>query len=220
MTPKQADRLRQQITAIRRALAAEKRRFGGYDDSRGLRYFPTRYYVQLGDFAGGRTYVRWFAKCFPDDAGFADFLLEWTIILFQNGQHAAAAEKALETHCADIHLVERFLEQPGTPREPWETALPAADTEARYFEALGRSTALLGFTTWLTALTETEAFRLGARRFVDLNRQLHGEHDVEKRHALVRQLYTPARNTPPQAPAAPKALRATDHDDSAKDRVS
>jgi hypothetical protein len=67
MTPKQADRLRQQIAAIRRTLAAEKK-FGGYDDSRGLRYLPTRYYVQLTDFAGGLSYTRWFAKNFPDDA--------------------------------------------------------------------------------------------------------------------------------------------------------
>lgn len=218
MTPKQADRLRQKIAAIRRALAAEKRRFGAYDDSRGLRYFPTRYYVQLGDFAGGRTYVRWFAKSFPDDAGFTDFLLEWTIILFHTGQPAAATQKALEAHCADLHLFDRFLERPSTPPEPWEPALQGADTEARYFEALGRPTALREFAAWLAAVTETEPFRLGARRFVDLNRQLHGEQDAEKRRSLVRQLYPPARKTPPRAPAPSPAVRANDPDGSAIDR--
>ena len=55
MTPKQADRLRRQITAIRRTLAAEKRKFGSYDDTRGLRYLPLRSCVQLADFAGGLT---------------------------------------------------------------------------------------------------------------------------------------------------------------------
>ncbi|RZJ94686.1 MAG: hypothetical protein EOO60_02500, partial [Hymenobacter sp.] len=69
MTPKQTIRLRQQIAAIRRTLAAEKKKFGAYDDSRGRRYLPTRYYVQLADFDGGLTYTRWFAKNFPDDAG-------------------------------------------------------------------------------------------------------------------------------------------------------
>lgn len=189
MTPKQADRLRQKIADIRRALAAEKRKFGCYDDSRGLRYFPTRYYVQLGDFAGGLTYVRWFTKCFPDDAGFADFLLEWTIILFQRGKLREAAQKAIETYYADTHLIDRFLEKPRTPLEPWEQVPLAADTYASYFEALGRQTTLRGFAEWLAAFTATEEFQLSARRFVDLNRQLHGENDLEKRRYLVRQLY-------------------------------
>lgn len=189
MTPKQADRLRQKIADIRRALAAEKRKFGWYDDSRGLRYCPTRYYVQLGDFTGGLAYVRWFTKCFPDDAGFPDFLLEWTIILFQRGKLREAAQKAIETHYADIHLVDRFLEKPSTPLEPWEQAPLEADTDAPYFEALGRQTTLWGFAEWLAAFTATEEFLLSARRFVDLNRQLHSENDLEKRRYLVRQLY-------------------------------
>ncbi len=82
MTPKQTERLRKKITAIRRTLAAEKRKFGCYDDGRGLRYLPTKYYIQLADYKGGLTYTRWFQKNFPDDCGFPDFLFEWTILLF------------------------------------------------------------------------------------------------------------------------------------------
>jgi hypothetical protein len=95
MTPKQAERLRQKITDIRRVLAAEKRKFGCYDDSRGLRYSPLKYYVQLGDFKGGLTYLRWFHRNFPDDAGFPDFLFEWTLILFRNGRLQDATQTAL-----------------------------------------------------------------------------------------------------------------------------
>ncbi|RZJ89728.1 MAG: hypothetical protein EOO60_09705, partial [Hymenobacter sp.] len=109
MTPKQAARLRQQITAIRRTLAAEKKKFGGYDDSRGLRYLPTRYYVQLADFAGGLTYTRWFAKNFPDDAGFPDFLFEWTFILFERGKLPQAEQQAFATFCADRQLFDHLL---------------------------------------------------------------------------------------------------------------
>ncbi len=69
MTPKQAQRLIIKIADINRALATEKRKFGGYDDSRGLRYLPTRYYIQLADYKGGLAYTRWFAKTFPDDIG-------------------------------------------------------------------------------------------------------------------------------------------------------
>ena len=189
MTPKQAARLRQQIADIRRALATEKRKLGGYDDSRGLRYFPARYYVQLGDFKGGLTYLRWFHRNFSDDAGFADFLFEWTIISFQNGKLKEATQKAMETHCADIHLLDAFLGRPSSPIEPWEDAPLAADAYAPYFKALGRQSSLTDFAEWLAALTATEEFLASASRFIDLNRQLHGEADSEKRRYLVRQLY-------------------------------
>jgi hypothetical protein len=188
MTPKQADRLRKKITDIRRVLAAEKKKFGAYDDSRGLRYFPTRYYVQLGDFKGGLIYLRWFAKNFPDDAGFPDFLFEWTIILYQSGKTKEAEKKAIETFCADIHLFDEFLGRPGIPTESWEHAAIDGDSFAAYFDSIGKQTMLLDFTEWLTAFTTTEQFLTSSSKYIDLNRQLHGEHDVEKRRPLVRQL--------------------------------
>ena len=83
MTPKQIERVRSKIKQIRATFAAEKRKFGAYDDSRGLRYLPLEYYIKLQDYKGGLTYTRWFQKNFPDDIGFPDFLFEWTIILFK-----------------------------------------------------------------------------------------------------------------------------------------
>ena len=188
MTPKQADRLRKKIADIRRALATEKRRFGWYDDSRGLRYAPLKYYIQLGDFKGGLTYLRWFAKNFPDDAGFPDFLFEWTIILYKNGKTKEAEKKAIETFCADIHIFDEFLDRPGIPIEPWEYAATASDSFAAYFHSIGRQTMLIDFAEWLTAFTATERFLASSSRHIDLNRQLHGETDLEKRRHLVAQL--------------------------------
>ena len=189
MTPKQAERLRQKITDIRRVLAAEKRKFGGYDDSRGLRYLPANYYVQLGDFKGGLTYLRWFQRNFPDDAGFPDFLFEWTLILFRNGRFQDAAQKALVTYRADTHILDRFLGRPVPPAEPWEDAPLDAASYVTYFNSLGGQAALVDFGGWLAALTLTEVFLTDASRFIDLNRQLHGEADPDKRRYLVRQLY-------------------------------
>ena len=189
MTPKQTERLRQKITNIRRVLAAEKRTFGCYDDSRGLRYLPAKYQVQLRDFQGGLTYLRWFQRNFPDDAGFPDFLFEWTLILFKNGRLQDAAQKALATYRADPHILARFLGRPIPPAEPWEEAPLDAASYAAYFDSLGEQAALVDFGEWLAALTLTEAFLTDASRFIDLNRQLHGEADPERRRYLVRQLY-------------------------------
>jgi hypothetical protein len=49
MTAKQIEKLKTKISDIRRILAAEKRKFGCYDDSRGLRYLPTGFFVKLAD---------------------------------------------------------------------------------------------------------------------------------------------------------------------------
>lgn len=194
MTPKQAERLRQKITAIRRALAAEKKKFGAFDDSRVMRYFPARYYVQLGDFKGGLTYLRWFQKNFPDDAGFPDFLFEWTLILFQSHKLRDAARKAMETYRADIHLLDAFLGRPGTPVEPWEQVALDAEAYASYFATLGEQADLTAFTEWLSMLTLSEAFLANSSQFLDLHRQLHGETNPARRHFLVQQLY-PVRDT-------------------------
>lgn len=189
MTPKQADRLRREITAIRRTLAAEKRKFGGYDDSRGLRYLPTRYYVQLADFAGGLTYLRWFWRNFPTDVGFADFLFEATIILVKQGKLVEAARQAMATYRADRQLLARFLDAPAPPAEAWENAPLTAEAYARYFATLGSPNTLLDVTEWISELTSSEEFVARAEQFSDLHRQLHGEQDREKRRHLLDQLY-------------------------------
>ena len=50
MTPKQTEKLKTKIADIKRILAAGNRKFGGYDDSRGLRCLPTGYFLQLSDY--------------------------------------------------------------------------------------------------------------------------------------------------------------------------
>ncbi|TDN36811.1 hypothetical protein E4631_21615 [Hymenobacter sp. UV11] len=192
MTPKQADRLRRQLTAIRRTLAAEKRKFGGYDDSRGLRYLPTRYYVQLADFTGGLTYLRWFWRSFPTDIGFADFLFEATIILFKQGKLKEASRQATATFRADRQLLAHFLGQPVPPAEVWENPPLAAEAYARYFATLGSPNTLLDVAEWVGELTSSEEFVASAEQFSDLHRQLHGEQDQEKRRQLLAQLYPPS----------------------------
>jgi len=41
VTQQQLDRIRKRISDIKGTLAAQKRKYGGYDDGRGLRYLPT-----------------------------------------------------------------------------------------------------------------------------------------------------------------------------------
>ncbi len=154
-----------------------------------MRYLPTRYYVQLADFAGGLTYLRWFWRNFPTDVGFADFLFEATIILCKQGKLLEAARQATATFRADRQLLTHFLGQPAPPAEAWENAPLAAEAYARYFATLGSPATLQDVAEWVSELTSTAAFRTCAQQFSDLHRQLHGEQDGAKRRHLVAQLY-------------------------------
>ena len=63
MTPKQIERIQNKIVKIKRALAADKRRWGGYyDDSRGLRYLAPEQYIKIRDYKGALRYFNWFNK--------------------------------------------------------------------------------------------------------------------------------------------------------------
>ena len=117
---KQAERLRKKIADIKRKLAAEKKKFGCYDDSGGKRYQPLKYFIQLGDNAGGLTYLRWFTKNFPDDSGFPVFLFEWNIILFKSGKTKEAERKAFQAFCANTYMFDKFFGRSIAPVDKWE----------------------------------------------------------------------------------------------------
>jgi hypothetical protein len=159
MTPKQIERLKKKIADIRRALAAEKRKFGAYDDSRGLRYLPTRYYLQLEDYKGGLTYLRWFDKNFPGDGGFPDFLFERTILLFKAGKAKEAEKMAFKAFCANTYLFDRFFGRPITPVDKWEGSNWEAPSFTDYFGYSSGQPNLADFSQWLGELIVTEGFR-------------------------------------------------------------
>ena len=41
---------------------------------------------------------RWFDKKFDDEIGYPDFLFEWTVLLFKNGQLRETERKAAQPH--------------------------------------------------------------------------------------------------------------------------
>ena len=187
MTPKQKERLNAKILNIKRTLAAERRKYGGYDDSRGLRYLPTRYFIQLQDYKGGLTYLRWFTKNFPDDAGFPDFLFEWTIIQFKNGQTKEAAKKSFETFCANTYLFDKYFGKPITPIDKWEGSNLEIPAFTDYFEYSSDQPELADFTEWLQNLVATEDFKTRSSKYIDIYKRLKTENDQETRRYLLMQ---------------------------------
>lgn len=189
MTDKEAGKLRLKIKKIKEALAADKRRCGGYyDDSHGLRYKPLQYYIKLADFGGGLRYLRWFHKNFPDDIGYPDFLFEWTIMLFKTGKIKEAEKKAFETFCSNTYLFDKFFGRPVSPIEKWETSnLETADFALNNFYYASNQENLSDFAEWLDDLTRRETFARLQNKYIDIYKRLFHERDHEIRGYLLKQ---------------------------------
>ncbi|MBE7169018.1 MAG: hypothetical protein INR73_00415 [Williamsia sp.] len=187
MTPKQIERLKKKIAGIRRTLAAERRKYGWYDDGRGLRYLPTKYFIQLGDYSGGLTYTKWFSKNFPDDIGFPDFLFEWTIILFKTGKIKEAEKKAFRTFCRNSYLFDRFFGRPIAPIDKWEGSNLEVPGFTECLDYSSNQSELADFSKWLDTLISTENFKDLCNKYIDIYKKLKTERDSEIRHYLVKQ---------------------------------
>jgi len=188
MTEKQAQRLKDKITKIKRALAADKRRWGGYyDDSRGLRYLPPELYLKLRDYKGALRYFKWFEKNFSDDVGFPVFLLEWAIALFKTGNTTLAENKVLKTFMSNFYLLDKFLD-----REIIDKGI--SELSSWQFNSLSdlpyskNQIELSDFSVWLEQFMETEKFGKLSREVIDIERKLATEPAGPKRTALVARL--------------------------------
>lgn len=189
MTPKQEERIRAKISKIKSALAADKKHWGGYyHDGQGFRYALPRLYIQLGDYAGGLRYLNWFYKNFPDDAGYPDFLFEFTIILFKTGRRKEAEKKAFETFTRNTYLFDKFFNRPVTPIEKWEGSnLEVAAFATDYFDYSYKQVSLADFAEWLNTFTKTEKFVQLASQYIEIYKALKSEHDTRKRGSLIKQ---------------------------------
>ena len=176
MTPKQEERIRNKIAKIKKALAADKRYWGGqYHDGHGYRYLPPQYYLKLQDYKGGSTYFRWFEKTFPDDSGFPIFLFEWTVTLFKNNKLIEAERKTLETYMSNIHILDKFLGKPFVELDisihsNWEL-----ESLAENMTYSNLNTEYADFSKWLENYILSEKFNKIANEFIEIKQKMKNE---------------------------------------------
>jgi hypothetical protein len=194
MTPNQTEKLKRKIAEIKRILSAEKRRFGCYDDSRGLRYVPAGYFVRLGDYAGGLAYLKWFYRNFPDDGGFPEFVFESAVLFFKNGRTKEAGKAIFQTFCSNPYWIDRFFDLPLTPIDIWHSSNL---TTVEYTEALAYSSKdpeLADFSEWLREIILTEDFIRCSSRYIAIYCRLKTETDKEIRRMLTQEASQLERN--------------------------
>jgi hypothetical protein len=187
VTQKQIERARKKIADIKRILTAEKRKLGCYDDSRGLRYLPTKYFIELADYSGGLRYLKWFDKNFPDDSGFPEFLFERAIIFFKTGCPEQAELSIFQTFFSNPYWFDKFFGKPITLIDMWHSSNL---TKPDYTEALDYSSTqieLNDFALWLNTFLSTDDFVKRSSKYINIYKRLKTETDKEIRHYLVRQ---------------------------------
>ena len=188
MTPKRIEALKTKISKINRTLAVEKRKYGCYDDSRGVRYLPVKYFIELEDYKGGLAHLRWFSKNFPDDMGFPDFLFEWTIVLFKSGRIKEATKKAFETFYGNTYLFDQFFGKPLIQIDKWEGSNLQTISFAQTLQYSCIEPSLKDFADWLEQTILEEEFHKRCDLYIDIQRQLRTEKDQERRSDLVAQI--------------------------------
>lgn len=190
MTEKQAQRLKNKIAKIKKALAADKRYWGGYyHDGGGLRYAPPGLYLKLQDYKGGMRYFNWFEKNFPDDVGFPVFLFEWAVVLFKTGKFELAEKKVNQTFFSNIYILDKFLD-----KEPLDFKLSLSTSwgmkeMADAFPYSKKQEELADFVEWLEGYVTSDAFYKFANEFIEIEKQLENERPGPKRNRLVKKLY-------------------------------
>jgi hypothetical protein len=187
MTEKQKERVRNKIAKIRKELAADKKRWGGYhDDSRGLRYMPPALFVKLRDYKGGLRYLRWFDRAFPDESGYPLFLFEWTLILFKTGNLKEAEKKACQTFFSNSYFLHKFL---GIEVESLIESKNSNPELAGNLIYSKDDPELIEFCAWLDSLLKSEKFKQFAKELTDIENKLETESTGQMRSALVKRRY-------------------------------
>jgi hypothetical protein len=190
LTPAQITRIQSKIIKLRKILAAERNRFGGYDDSAGRRYSILELYVRIADYKEVAVYLRWFFKNFPDDSGFPFFWVEACIVYFYNNKLDQARSMAFNAFISNPFIWEVFFmgtanEVPGIkPSSNWEglelaLRLPYRANQEQYAE----------FASWLQICLAEPQIQELIQTYFDIQLKLSTTPVGPLRTTLVEQLY-------------------------------
>ena len=189
MTEKQIERVKKKIEKFKKALAADKKYWGGFHhDGQGIRYTLPGLYIQTEDFKGGLRYLNWFNKTFPEDVGNALFLFEWAFILFKNGKLDEARRKVFSTFFSNIFVFDKFLESEPSVLIDLKDSEWERETIQKYFHYSKHSEGFEEFAHWIQGVLNSKAFFEDSKEYLEIRKELESEPVGEKRTQLVKRL--------------------------------
>lgn len=188
MTEKQIERQKLLIKKHRSILVAEKRKYGGFDDSAGRRYYIADLYFKMADYNGVITYKKWFNKNFPDDIGSFVMSLGWAIAYYELGKINEGKIYTIDTAFQNTYLHGFILGDPIIP-------IDKNDPEVCYWyesamEFVKKSSKLIpkSYTEWLREFIETNEYKVPVQKYIELTAQLKLQKKSETRIKLLDQI--------------------------------
>jgi len=178
---------RDHAASLKRALLAEKRKFGGFDDGDGNRYVIGPLYVLAGALDEAVAYYKWFERNFADDTGDPLLYVYWSLALYRSGAGERANSKLLETMLQNVYLLPDLVGLPSVAHDVWHGSnLEMPDYPTRISPEF-RPVLSEQERVWITAQLESARFRRVLTEYVSAFHALKGERDVRKRQRILRQ---------------------------------
>lgn len=193
MTEIQIKRIKTRIEKYKKALADDKKRWGGeHHDGRGIRYEITSEYIKLKDYKGGLRYLNWFRKYFPDDAGYPLFLFESAFILFKNNKLKEAEKKAHRAFFSGALIFNIFSEGVISKRIHKDNFIWKSEFLIESFPYSGKEEEFTEFAAWLEIIFMKNDFIEKVEEYHELEQKLINEPDsaeierLEKRRFQIK----------------------------------
>ena len=184
MTDKQREKIKQKIRSLRSKLSAEKRKYGGYDDSYGKRYIIAELYLKLGDYKLAKKYYEWFDREFPDDMGFPEFNFGRIRVLFESKKHEEGISQLIDLETYNTYLINIILDQPSPEVETWEWSNMATLEYAISIKDFCQSILSPAFKDWLKSTTSSTNYKAYKQSFIALQVQLNIENSIKERNTI------------------------------------
>lgn len=193
MTENQENRIRAKISKLKKALAADKKHWGGYyHDGGGLRYAQPELYIKLEDYTGALRYFNWFNKHFSDDVGSPLLWFQYALTLFKTKRLEVAKNQIIKAHFLNEYLIDYFLDPTSIanihPTNNWPI-----EVLIKYFEY--KKDSYPDFAEWLKMISESIEFKNLIKEITEIDLKLDIETKRSKRAALLSKRSNLINNT-------------------------
>ncbi len=187
MTEKQIEKIKLSIKKHRNAITAEKRKFGGFDDSYGRRYYISDLYMRIADYKGAITYKRWFDKNFPDDIGGPLLSFNWAVAYYELGLITETKIYTIDTAFQNVYLHQLLLDKKVTPFDMYEHGYDMLEFAQSLIKHC-KKVMTQNYRDWLLLFIDLDEYKEPVNRIIQLNKLLKKENNRDKRIDLLNNI--------------------------------
>jgi len=187
--PTSATRLKSRARRLLKALKAERRRFGGFDDSGGKRYRIGPLFMQAGALDEALDFYRAFDRWFPDDAGEPMNCFFWALTLHRAGNARGAEDRLLQTMVCNLYILPALLSETAAREEMehssnWEEPEYVLSIPMEFSPVLTDSER-----DWIRSTLAGERLTRVRRAYIEANTAVRTAKDLAERQAILGRWY-------------------------------